>query len=75
MRQPDEYEKEMWQMDEKEQEAAVPKLRLQGNEFVKEKKFQEASLKYGEALSILENCSLREKVITMNRVRISKYKF
>ena len=60
--QPDEYEKEMWQMDEKEQEEAVPRLRQQGNAFVKEKKFQEASVKYGEALSILENCSLKEKV-------------
>jgi len=59
--QPDEYEKEMWQMDEKEQEEAVPRLRQQGNAFVKEKKFQEASVKYGEALSILENCSLKEK--------------
>ena len=49
-------------MDEKEQEEAVPRLRQQGNAFVKEKKFQEASVKYGEALSILENSSLKEKV-------------
>lgn len=59
--QPDEYEKEMWQMDEAEQEAAVPVLRERGNAFFKENKLEEASKKYGEALSILENCSLREK--------------
>lgn len=59
--QPDEYEKEMWQMDEGEQVAAVPELRERGNALFKEKKFEEASRKYGEALSILENCALREK--------------
>jgi len=59
--QPGEYEKEMWQMDEREQEAAVPVLREQGNSLFRQKKFEEASKKYGEALSILENCALREK--------------
>ena len=52
----------MWQMDEEEQEAAVPALRERGNAFFKEKNFEEASKKYGEALSILENRSLKEKV-------------
>jgi len=58
---PDEYDKEMWQMDEAEQVAAVPLLRERGNALFKENKFEEASKKYGEALSILENCALREK--------------
>jgi len=59
--QPEDYDKEMWQMDEEEQEAAVPQLREQGNAFFKQKKYEEASRKYGEALSILENRSLKEK--------------
>lgn len=56
-----EYDKELWQLDEKEQEDAVPKLRERGNLYFKENNYEEASKKYGEALSILENCSLREK--------------
>lgn len=59
--QPDEYEKEMWQMDECEQVAAVPVLRDRGNALFKANKIEEASKKYGEALSILDNCAMREK--------------
>lgn len=59
--QPDEYEKEIWQMDENEQEKAVPALRESGNLLFKVKKYQEASVKYGEALSILDNCAMKEK--------------
>jgi len=72
--QPEDYDKEMWQMDEEEQEAAVPALRERGNAFFKEKNFEEASKKYGEALSILENRSLKEKPQTPEWEEIERSK-
>ena len=56
-----EYEKEAWQMDEKEKLEVLPKYREEGNQLFKEKKYEEAAQKYGDALGCLEQLCLREK--------------
>ncbi|XP_013389110.1 AH receptor-interacting protein [Lingula anatina] len=58
---PGEYKKETWVMDEPEQIAAVPQLKDEGNALYKEKKYSEASAKYGQAIGILEQLSMKEK--------------
>lgn len=55
------YEKESWQMDEKEKLEVLPKYKEEGNRLYKEKKYAEAAVKYGEALGCLEQLCLREK--------------
>lgn len=56
-----EYEKETWQMDEKEKLAILPKYKAEGNRLYMEKKYEDAAAKYSEALGCLEQLCLREK--------------
>ncbi|XP_040566341.1 AH receptor-interacting protein [Lepeophtheirus salmonis] len=58
---PDEYEKENWQMNPEEKRNSLSKLRLQGNELFRGKKYKEAALQYAEAIGRLEQLILREK--------------
>ena len=48
--QPGEYEKESWAMSDEEKMVLIPKLKEEGNEFVKKKIYKEAAEKYEEAL-------------------------
>ncbi|CAH1778954.1 unnamed protein product [Owenia fusiformis] len=61
IQQPTEYKKESWTLNEKEKQAAVPKLKEEGNTLYKAKKTKEASEKYFEAISYLETLMLKEK--------------
>nr|CAG4649505.1 EOG090X09NR [Scapholeberis mucronata] len=58
---PQSYKKEAWQMDENEKLNALPKMKDEGNELYKEKKYSEAAKIYGEAIGIIEQLQLKEK--------------
>merc|ERR1719209_3393 len=59
--QPEQYEKESWQMDAEEKAASVPALRAEGNALFAAGDFEGASEKYKDALGRLEQLMLREK--------------
>lgn len=59
--QPEDYEKEAWQMDAGEKMASVPQLKAEGNKLFGEKNYTEAGAKYRDALGRLEQLMLREK--------------
>lgn len=61
MEQPDEYEKESWQLNETEQIEMIPKLKTQGNEEYNKKNFSKASDLYAKAIGLLEQLMLKEK--------------
>ena len=58
---PDEYAKESWQLDVDEKLTSVSQLRSEGNQLYSNKKLEEATEKYGEAIGRLEQLILREK--------------
>nr|CAG4646413.1 EOG090X09NR [Macrothrix elegans] len=58
---PQSYKKEAWQMNEGEKIEAIPKLREEGNELYKNKKIEEATKVYAQAVGILEQLQLKEK--------------
>lgn len=57
--QPDEYEKESWQLNEDEKLTTVESYRIKGNEMFKNNKIKEAEENYSYALSILEQLMLK----------------
>ncbi|XP_044748448.1 AH receptor-interacting protein [Coccinella septempunctata] len=59
--QPEQYEKETWQLTENELLELVPKLKEQGNDHYKLKKFKEASELYAKAIGVLEQLMVKEK--------------
>lgn len=59
--QPENYEKESWQMDAEEKAASVPQLKAEGNRLFAEGDQAGASEKYRDALGRLEQLMLREK--------------
>lgn len=58
---PGEYKQDSWAMTEDEKTAAVPVLKEEGNSLYKIGEYQKAADKYFEALSYLEELSIREK--------------
>jgi len=59
--QPEDYEKESWQMDADEKLTSVPSLKAEGNRLFGQKNYLGASDKYRDALGRLEQLILREK--------------
>ena len=59
--QPGEYKKDSWAMSVEEKDAAVGRLKEEGNTLYKEGDHKEASKRYFEALGFLEQLSLREQ--------------
>ena len=59
--QPEDYEKESWQMDADEKLDSVPQLKADGNQLFGSKDYAGASEKYRQALGRLEQLMLREK--------------
>ncbi|XP_014224883.1 aryl-hydrocarbon-interacting protein-like 1 [Trichogramma pretiosum] len=59
--QPTEYEKESWQMTEKEKLDNVPVLREKGNALFRQKNYEAASEMYAKAIGIVEQLMLSEK--------------
>jgi len=58
---PHEYEKEPWQMNEKEKLESIPHMKKKGNALFREKKYDSASEIYAKAIGILEQLMLAEK--------------
>ncbi len=58
---PEDYDKETWQMDETEKLDSVPKFKAVGNDLFKADKVNEAAIEYEKALRVLEQLMLREK--------------
>lgn len=56
---PETYNKELWQMDEKEKLEALPKLKESGNKLYRERRVNEAAKAYAQALGILEQLLLK----------------
>lgn len=61
VQQPDEYEKEPWQMSEEEKIKSIPFLKEQGNLMYKHKDYKEAEKLYAKAIGILEQLMMKEK--------------
>ncbi|XP_060535551.1 AH receptor-interacting protein [Cylas formicarius] len=61
VQQPEQYEKETWQMDEREKIDLVPKLKQQGNEEYGRKEYHNAADLYAKAIGILEQLMLKHK--------------
>ncbi|KAG5895136.1 hypothetical protein JTB14_008570 [Gonioctena quinquepunctata] len=59
--QPEDYEKETWQMAEEEKIDMIPKLKEQGNEEYKNKNYEKAAALYAKAVAMLEQLMLKEK--------------
>ncbi|XP_044269500.1 AH receptor-interacting protein [Tribolium madens] len=59
--QPEDYEKESWQMDEEEKLKKVPELKEQGNAEFRKKNYEEASDFYAKAIGIIEQLMIKEK--------------
>lgn len=61
VQQPEDYEKEVWQMTDDDKVESVPKLKEEGNALYKSGNIEEASAVYGKALYLLEQLQLKEK--------------
>ncbi|CAH1155775.1 unnamed protein product [Phaedon cochleariae] len=59
--QPEEYEKDSWQMEEEERIDLIPQLREQGNLEYKKKNYDKAAELYAKAVGMLEQLMLKEK--------------
>lgn len=57
--QPENYEKESWQLEENEKIELVPKLKEQGNQEYKNKNYIKASELYAKAIGMLEQLMLK----------------
>lgn len=58
---PESRDKEVWQMDNVEKLESVPQLREEGNQLYKQGLVEAAAMKYGKALTMLEQLILQEK--------------
>ncbi|KAJ8930913.1 hypothetical protein NQ314_016237 [Rhamnusium bicolor] len=59
--QPENYERETWQLDEEERIQLIPKLKEQGNEEYKNKNYAKAADLYAKAVGMLEQLMIKEK--------------
>lgn len=57
--QPDQYEKDSWQLNDDEKLKTVNRLREEGNELYRQKKHLEAEAKYQLALGMIEQLILK----------------
>lgn len=57
--QPENYEKETWQLEEGEKIELIPKLKEQGNQEYKNKNYTKAAELYARAVGILEQLMLK----------------
>lgn len=56
---PDQYEKELWQLNADERIALIPTLKEKGNKLYAQKLYDEAEEVYNEALAICEQLMVR----------------
>ncbi|XP_077064492.1 aryl-hydrocarbon-interacting protein-like 1 [Siphateles boraxobius] len=61
VQQPSEYDRESWALNDKERVKAVPVLHGQGNKLFKQGRYEDATLKYKEAIMCIKNVQTKEK--------------
>lgn len=62
------FEKDTWTLTDEEKIAKIPLLKEKGNMLYKEQKYSEAADKYGEAIGLLEQLSMKygDTLLTFN---------
>lgn len=70
--QPEDYQKETWQMSEDERIERIPKLKEMGNNEFKNKNYSKAAEHYAQAIGMLEQLQLKEKPHDTEWTTISK---
>ncbi|XP_048859573.1 aryl-hydrocarbon-interacting protein-like 1 [Brienomyrus brachyistius] len=70
--QPSEYQRESWALSNEERLKAVPLLHGQGNMLYKQGRYQEATLKYKEALICIKNVQTKEKAWEVPWLKLEK---
>ncbi|CAM4553439.1 unnamed protein product [Leuciscus chuanchicus] len=58
---PSEYDRESWALNDEERVKAVPVLHGQGNKLFKQGRYEDATLKYKEAIMCIKNVQTKEK--------------
>ena len=71
---PEDYDKEIWQMSAQEMLDSIPKYRSEGNALYSNKQYSEAALLYGKALGIVEQLLLKEKPGDEDWLRLDELK-
>lgn len=61
VQQPNEYDRESWALNDEERLKAVPVLHGQGNKLFKQGRFEDATMKYKEAIVCIKNVQSKEK--------------
>ncbi|XP_056119423.1 aryl-hydrocarbon-interacting protein-like 1 [Rhinichthys klamathensis goyatoka] len=61
VQQPSEYDRESWALNDEERVKAVPVLHGQGNKLFKQGRYEDATLKYKEAIMCIKNVQTKEK--------------
>ncbi|XP_012272721.1 AH receptor-interacting protein [Orussus abietinus] len=72
--QPNEYDKETWQMTEEERSKSIPILKEKGNLLFKEKDYTGAAEAYAKAIGIVEQLMLAEKPNDTEWLALNKMK-
>ncbi|KOB76056.1 Peptidylprolyl isomerase, partial [Operophtera brumata] len=70
----DEYERELWQLNEQERIELIPKLKEKGNKLYGKKQYDAAEQAYKEAISICEQLLIRERKGDEEWVELNKTK-
>ncbi|XP_051719082.1 aryl-hydrocarbon-interacting protein-like 1 [Ctenopharyngodon idella] len=61
VQQPSEYDRESWALSDEERVKAVPVLHGQGNKLFKQGRYEDATMKYKEAIMCIKNVQTKEK--------------
>ncbi|XP_016128139.1 aryl-hydrocarbon-interacting protein-like 1 [Sinocyclocheilus grahami] len=72
VQQPSEYDRESWALNDEERLKAVPVLHGQGNKLFKQGRYEDATLKYKEAVMCIKNVQTKEKAWEAPWLRLEK---
>ncbi|KAK2881038.1 hypothetical protein Q8A67_018306 [Cirrhinus molitorella] len=72
VQQPSEYDRESWALNDEERLKAVPVLHGQGNKLFKQGRYEDATLKYKEAIMCIKNVQTKEKAWEAPWLRLEK---
>ncbi|XP_051963557.1 aryl-hydrocarbon-interacting protein-like 1 [Xyrauchen texanus] len=72
VQQPSEYDRESWALNDEERLKAVPVLHGQGNKLFKQGRFEDATLKYKEAIVCIKNVQTKKKAWDVPWLKLEK---
>uniref|UniRef100_A0A8C1NFL6 Aryl hydrocarbon receptor interacting protein-like 1 n=1 Tax=Cyprinus carpio TaxID=7962 RepID=A0A8C1NFL6_CYPCA len=72
VQQPSEYDRESWALNDEERLKTVPMLHGQGNKLFKQGRYDDATLKYKEAIMCIKNVQTKEKAWEAPWLRLEK---